>query len=69
MSETLNRRQFLERIQLTIARWSPILGLLGFRIRDHVYQASTGPYTVRWIEWCGKAVGWITESGAIKWLR
>lgn len=65
----MNRRDFFERVKMSVVRWCPWLGLMGFRLKESIYQSSTGPFKVKWVEWCGKAVGWLGESGKIVWLN
>ena len=64
----MDRRAFFADLKTKITTWAPWLGPLGLRVRPHVYRASTGPYTVRWVEWYGKAVGWLDDAGRIIWL-
>lgn len=65
----MNRRQFFADIQSRIVYWAPWLGMFGFRIREQVYRASTGPFRVQWVDFFGKTVGWLDDVGRIMWIK
>lgn len=56
----MDRRAFFGRCGLTIARWTPALGLLGFRFRPYTFP--NGAWA-GWVEWCGRLVGFVRLNG------
>ena len=58
----VTRRNF---ITSAATRWSTAFGLLGFRFSAYANPAATG--WRGWIEWCGRAVGYVRLNGEILW--
>ena len=56
----MNRRQFLSRCKSGVIRWSPLIGLLGFRfVPLHQPKVIYGILCRGFVTWAGRFVVWV----------
>ena len=60
------RRNFLgTSAAMSAAKWSGVLGLLGFRFHAYAYPALVG--WRGWLTWGNRLVGFVRINGSIRW--
>lgn len=55
----MDRRAFFNEASWQIVKWTPWLGLLGFRF--HQYAMGPAGGYVGWVTWCGRLVGFVPK--------
>lgn len=55
----MNRRDFFNEFGWRVMKWSPLLGLMGFRF--HVYTYGPAGGYAGWVTWCGRLVGFVPK--------
>jgi len=63
--ETVNRRGFFGRTWDGMLKWSPILGMLGFRFHSYARPALVG--WRGWVTWFGRCAGFVRLDGSVRW--